>query len=65
MVFNQTSEQVTLQQSVALANAGQFTELARIAPQKGRMVFFEGKHYHASMHPTKSTHRIVVTFNFR
>jgi hypothetical protein len=65
VVFNQTSEQVTLQQSVALANAGQFTELARIAPQKGRMVFFEGKHYHASMHPTKSTHRIVVTFNFR
>lgn len=65
VVFNQTADQVTVQQSVALANSGGFTELARIAPRKGRMAFFDGRHYHASMHPVKSSHRIVVTFNFR
>jgi len=65
VVFNQTADQVTVQESVALANSGQFTEMARVAPRKGRMAFFEGKHYHASMHPMKSSHRIVVTFNFR
>jgi len=65
VVFNQTTEQVSLQQSVIIANAGQFTTLARIAPKKGRMVFFDGRHYHASMHPIRSSHRIVVTFNFR
>jgi 2OG-Fe(II) oxygenase superfamily len=65
VVFNETAEQVSVEQSVTLANSGRFTEMARIAPRKGRMVFFDGKHYHASMHPTKSAHRIVVTFNFR
>lgn len=65
VIFNQTSEQVSLPQSVALANSGGFTQLARIAPKKGRMVFFDGRHYHASMHPRQSSHRIVVTFNFR
>ena len=56
---------MSVQESAAFANSGRFTEMARVAPQKGRMVFFEGKHYHASMHPMKSSHRIVVTFNFR
>jgi hypothetical protein len=65
VIFNQTADQVSAQESAAFANAGRFTEMARVAPRKGRMVFFEGKHYHASMHPMKSSHRIAVTFNFR
>jgi len=61
---------------VASEKAGiKFTQLIRvrlgmfpqttIAPQKGRMAFFDGKHYHASMHPQRHADRIVVTFNFR
>ncbi len=65
VVFDQTADQVSVQESVTLANSGRFTEMGRVTPQKGRMAFFEGKHYHASMHPMKSSHRIVVTFNFR
>jgi hypothetical protein len=65
VVFEQTADQVTAQESVTLAKAGRFTEKARVTPRKGRMAFFEGRHYHASMHPMKSSHRIVITFNFR
>ena len=57
--------QVGVEQSVTYANQGKFTELARIPPKKGRMVFFDGRHYHASMHPITNPQRIVVTFNFR
>jgi Putative 2OG-Fe(II) oxygenase len=64
-VFKETSDSVSLEQSVKYANEGRFTELARISPKKGRMVFFDGKHYHASMHPLEHSQRIVVTFNFR
>jgi hypothetical protein len=64
-VFKETSDSVSLEQSVKYANEGRFTELARISPKKGRMVFFDGKHYHASMHPLENPQRIVVTFNFR
>jgi len=65
VVFNETFEQVSLEQSASYANQGKFTELARISPKKGRMVFFDGKHYHASMHPKTHAQRIVVTFDFR
>jgi hypothetical protein len=65
VVFNETCDKVGLDQSVTYANQGKFTELARIAPKKGRMAFFDGRHYHASMHPITHPQRIVVTFNFR
>jgi len=65
VVFDETFEDLTVEQSVRHANEGRFTERARIAPQKGRMAFFDGKHYHASMHPQRHADRIVVTFNFR
>lgn len=65
VVFNETSEEVSLEESVKHANERRFTELARIPPKKGRMVFFDGRNYHASMHPMAHPQRIVVTFNFR
>jgi hypothetical protein len=65
VVFDETFEDLTVEQSVRHANEGRFTERARIAPQKGRMAFFDGKHYHASMHPRRHPDRIVVTFDFR
>jgi hypothetical protein len=65
VVFNETFETVSAEQSAKYANDGRFSELGRIAPKKGRMAFFDGKHYHASMHPKTSSHRIVVTFDLR
>jgi hypothetical protein len=65
VVFNETFEMVNIEQSAKYANEGKFTELARIPPEKGKMVFFDGKHYHASMHPKEHSQRIVITFDFR
>jgi hypothetical protein len=28
------------------------------------MIGFDGKHYHASMHPVQSSHRIAIAFTF-
>lgn len=64
VVFNETSDQIDLDQSVRHANEKKFTELKRIAPKKGRVVLFDGNHYHSSMHPMQHQSRIVVTFNF-
>lgn len=64
VVFNETFENVNLEQSVRHANEDKFTVIKRIPPKKGRMVAFDGKQYHASMHPVQHQSRIVVTFNF-
>jgi hypothetical protein len=65
VIFEETFADLTLEQSVQHANLGRFTEGARVSPKKGRMVFFDGKHYRASMHPKTHPARRVVTFNFR
>jgi hypothetical protein len=64
-VFNETYDDVGQDQAAAHVNEGKFTVAERISPKKGTMISFDGKRYHASMHPAKSTSRIVVTFNFR
>lgn len=63
-VFNETFEQVSQEQSFAWTRDKKFTIAKRIAPKKGRMIGFDGKHYHASMHPMESNHRIVIAFSF-
>ena len=51
---------------VAQENAStyQFTEKARSTPRKGKLVLFNGMHYHASSYPTTTPLRIAITFNF-
>lgn len=63
-VFNETFEQVSVEDSAAHANAGKFTIAGRVSPKKGTMMCFDGRHYHASMHPMKASKRIAITFNF-
>jgi hypothetical protein len=63
-IFNETSEEVSLEQSLAYTAGQRFTVARRIAPKKGKMIGFEGKQYHASMHPTRSSHRIAIAFSF-
>ena len=63
-VFNETFEQVPQDQSLAWARAQKFTVAKRITPKKGKMIGFDGKQYHASMHPMQSSHRIAIAFSF-
>lgn len=63
-LFDQTFDDVAVGDSGAFANENRFTVARRIAPKKGKMFCFDGRHYHASSYPTKSTKRLVVTYNF-
>jgi hypothetical protein len=63
-VFNETYEEVSLERSIEYTRDRKFTIARRISPKKGRMIGFDGKQYHASMHPTQSSHRIAIAFSF-
>lgn len=40
------------------------TELCRFSPAKGKLIVFDGAHYHSSSYPTASALRLAITFNF-
>ena len=63
-IFNETYDDVSQEQSIAYTRDRRFTIARRISPKKGRIIGFDGKQYHASMHPTESSHRIAIAFSF-
>lgn len=63
-IFNETYEQVSLEQSLQYTKEARFTVAARVAPKKGRMCGFDGRRYHASMHPRQSSSRFAIAFSF-
>jgi hypothetical protein len=64
VIFDQTSEDVTQEQSALYTKEQRFTIARRVAPRKGRMIGFDGRWYHASMHPMKNARRIAIAFSF-
>jgi hypothetical protein len=64
VVFKETVGDVPVSQAARFANDEKFRIGARVSPAKGKMMGFNGLHYHASMHPMKASKRIAVTFNF-
>jgi hypothetical protein len=64
IIFNETFDDVTAEMSAAYTRERRFTVARRTSPKKGRMIGFEGRHYHASMHPTTSASRIAIAFSF-
>ena len=64
VIFNETFDDLNLEQAAKHADANKFTVKQRLSPKKGRMALVDGKYYHASMHPQISASRIVITFNF-
>ena len=39
------------------------TEVKRVTPKKGRVVFFDGSYYHSASSPSKNT-RVILNYNF-
>ncbi len=64
VIFNESLDDVSLEDSAAFANAGRFSIAGSVPPKKGKMACFDGRFYHASAYPTESAKRIAVTFNF-
>ena len=60
VLFNQTWEDVPYGH---LTDESMLTEYQRIAPKKGRMLFFNGMRWHSSTSPKESI-RTIVTFDF-
>ena len=63
-LFNETYDEVSLERSIEYTRERKFTIARQFSPKKGRMVGFEGRNYHASMHPKVSSHRIAIAFSF-
>jgi hypothetical protein len=64
VVFDQTFDDVSVADSGRYASENRFSIHRTIAPRKGKMICFDGRHYHASSYPTRTSKRIAVTFNF-
>ena len=65
VVFQETSADVSISAAADPTGVGRLHEAARISPRQGRMVFFDGRRYHATMHPRRHASRMSVTFTFR
>jgi hypothetical protein len=63
-IFDQTFDEISVADSGRHAKANRFTVRRSISPQKGKMICFDGRHYHASSYPTQASKRIAITFNF-
>lgn len=64
IVFNETFHDVSMEESTAYTRDARFTVAHRASPKKGRMIGFNGSHYHASMHPMTSSSRIAIAFSY-
>ena len=64
VLFNETFDEVPQAMLPAYLREDKFTVAKSISPKKGKMIGFEGKQYHASMHPMRATHRIAIAFSF-
>jgi hypothetical protein len=65
VIFNETIQDIPgpLEYHNALEQA-KFTIKERHSPERGKMIAFLGKHYHASSSPDNGQLRIVVTYNW-
>jgi hypothetical protein len=57
LVYNETQFDVKEQHT-------EFTLKHRVKPAQGKLVAFNGKHYHSSSYPTQKSLRLAITFNF-
>lgn len=64
VVFNETIDDISVERCATFANQGGFTLAGAVPPKKGKIMCFDGRHYHASSYPSRAARRIAVTFNF-
>jgi hypothetical protein len=60
ILYKETYEDISEEE----AKTAKLTVERSCPPAKGKMVLFNGKHYHSSSFPTKTPVRIAITFNF-
>ena len=60
LVYNETYFDIEDSQ----ISSTKFTTKHRVKPAQGKLVAFNGKHYHSSSYPTQKPLRLAITFNF-
>lgn len=65
VVFEETFDDVPKAALPGYLREGRFKVARLVTPKKGKMIAFDGKQYHASMHPMTATHRIAIAFSFQ
>ena len=63
VIYNERRDGIT-RHAASLDSDEGLTELVRVTPQKNKIVFFEGMHYHTGHSPTKTSNRILLNVNF-
>ena len=62
-IFDQRNESRTYNEDEMIAARNQWTIAKRVTPKKGRMVVFDGRHYHASSFTKTHPYRCVINMN--
>lgn len=63
-IFNECNNNFTSgQQDITTIKAGDFTVLKKVTPKKGKVLVFDGKHYHTSSWPRCNKYRSVINMN--
>lgn len=57
-IWNETNLQYPFQ------NPNSYTLKTQAKPEQGKLIVFNGKHYHSSSYPNQKTLRVAITFNF-
>jgi hypothetical protein len=65
VLYDETFDEVPKAMLPGYLRENRFTVAKRVAPKKGRILGFEGKQYHASMHPMQASHRIAISYSFQ
>lgn len=62
-IFEQRNETRTYEEDEMITRRNEWTVAKRVTPKKGRMVIFDGRHYHASSFTKKHPYRCVINMN--
>jgi hypothetical protein len=62
--FDSDGDTVIFNEKYTDENVQSLTEKGRVTPKKGRIVLFDGAHFHTSTNPTKNEYRSVINFSF-
>jgi hypothetical protein len=65
VLYEETFDDVPKAALARYLQEGKFKVAELATPKKGKIIGFDGRHYHASMHPMKATHRIAIAFSFQ
>lgn len=63
VIFDQKLDRMTVEEDERIVSENMWTIKQRVSPKMGRMVIFDGRHYHASSYTKTKPFRSVINMN--